>query len=644
MNPQPTQARAIPLCIPNNFKWNQHTGNLEKTKERRQTLNVNDETLTELGKIKEPVCVVSIVGPCRDGKSFILGETFNQPDVFPVGFKMDPETMGIWIWILPHTIKDNRGRDVRVVLLDSEGTECAEAEGQQDNQIFTLIVLMASVLIYNSKGVPKRNDLNQLEFVLKLSRQIQARSGRQSSLVKNEDAFHKTFPHFIWLLRDVMTDIPDDCKDIKEYFLTRVFKGTEASEKDKTQYIAESILHFFSEFDAFCLPPPAFNKELMKDIKRNKDRMNPEFFSEVEEFKRMLHSKIGPKKSCNEGEYVTGEGLAVLTKLYVDAINDPKSIPNVQTAWETHVQRKCKDAKRKAMQAYDKKIKAQLSKLPCDGEKILASHESAIRQSMAIFNEETVGISSDHTKRDSEELMNEGIQKLAEWKAKNDSRTKESCEKLLKELKGKHLDPVFVRARGPAGTSVSYKEIDDGLAIIELEYKTHTVGAKNVRAQVFCEFHERFKAECDQNKKFLTAMKDYQKELLEQRHKNAEKDKETEKLREEAAYLKKEQKIQEQKLKDLEERKNKELSDKLREYEATTEILNKKIYDMEKAGMEKKISDLETERDEAIEDKLQTECQLHDLQDEITNLKGQLDEVLRLQQLPWWKKLFGMTE
>jgi len=644
MNRPPTQARAIPLCLPNNLKLNPHTGKLEKTTEQRQTLRVIDEALTELRKIKEPVCVVSIVGPCRDGKSFILGEVFNQPDVFPVGFKMDPETMGIWIWILPHTMKDNHGRDVRVVLLDSEGTECSEADGQQDNQIFTLIVLLATILIYNSKGVPKRHDLDQMEFVLKLSHQIQARSGSQSRLVKNEDAFHKTFPHFIWLLRDVMTDIPDDCRDIKEYFLTRVFKGTGASENDKAQNIAESILHFFSGFDAFCLPPPAFNKDLMKDIKRNKDRMNPEFFAEVDTFKRMLYSNIGPKKSCNEGEYVNGEGLAVLTKLYLDAINDPNSIPNVQTSWETHVQRKCQDAKRKAMLAYDKKIKAALFKLPCDGDKILASHESAIRQSMTIFNEETAGISSDHTKRDYEELMNKGIEKLAEWKAKNDSVTKDACEKLLKELKRKHLDPVLERARGPNGANVSYKEIDDGLAIIELEYKNQSVGAKNIRAQVFHEFHERFKAECDQNKQFLKAMKDYNKELLEQRNKKAEQDKETEKLREEAAYLKNQQKIQEQKLKDLEEKKNKELTDKVKEYEATAEILHNKIYDLEKAGMEKKMSDLETERDKAKEDKLQMESELKNLKGKFEIMSGEITELLRLQQLPWWKKLFGMTE
>lgn len=34
--------------------------------------------------------------------------------------------------------------------------------------------------------------------------------------------FPKTFPHFIWLLRDVTKDIPPDCKDIKDFFLKKV--------------------------------------------------------------------------------------------------------------------------------------------------------------------------------------------------------------------------------------------------------------------------------------------------------------------------------------------------------------------------------------------------------------------------------------
>ena len=97
-------------------------------------------------------------------------------------------------------------------------------------------------------------------------------------------------------------------------------------------------------------------------------------------------------------------------------------------------------------------------------------------------------------------------------------------------------------------------------------------------------------------------------------------------------------------LKDLEERKNKELTDKLREFETTTEILNKKIHDMEKAGMKKQIIDLETELDEAKEDKLQAENQMQNLQGEMAKLNEQMKDLLRRQQLPWWKKVLGMTE
>ena len=53
-----------------------------------------------------------------------------------------------------------------MVLLDSEGIDSVNCEGYGDSQIFTLTVLLASVLIYNSLGVPERGDLEGLKYPL----------------------------------------------------------------------------------------------------------------------------------------------------------------------------------------------------------------------------------------------------------------------------------------------------------------------------------------------------------------------------------------------------------------------------------------------------------------------------------------------
>ena len=49
--------------------------------------------------------MVSIAGPYRKGKSYILSEAFDQPNVFRLGHEMVAETMGIWLWIVPEKYK-----------------------------------------------------------------------------------------------------------------------------------------------------------------------------------------------------------------------------------------------------------------------------------------------------------------------------------------------------------------------------------------------------------------------------------------------------------------------------------------------------------------------------------------------------------
>ena len=51
-----------------------------------------------------------------------------------------------------------------MVLLDSEGIDAVSSNGSDDHCIFTLIVLLASVLIYNSKGEAEKTDVNQLKY------------------------------------------------------------------------------------------------------------------------------------------------------------------------------------------------------------------------------------------------------------------------------------------------------------------------------------------------------------------------------------------------------------------------------------------------------------------------------------------------
>ena len=85
---------AIPLCIPNNYKWDDKEGKLQLVEHVNRTrLAVCTQGLEILRSITGPVCIVCVVGPARTGKSYLLGQL--QGSIFRLGHTMTAETMGI---------------------------------------------------------------------------------------------------------------------------------------------------------------------------------------------------------------------------------------------------------------------------------------------------------------------------------------------------------------------------------------------------------------------------------------------------------------------------------------------------------------------------------------------------------------------
>ena len=93
-----------------------------------------------------------------------------------------------------------------------------------------------------------------------------------------------------------------------DFIFYQVFRDQGSTRVDENHEVAESIFRFFPGFQAFKVPPPAVNEEVLKNINRNKSQINPDFLSGIEDFKRLLRGTLVPKHSFNDGEIVTGEG------------------------------------------------------------------------------------------------------------------------------------------------------------------------------------------------------------------------------------------------------------------------------------------------------------------------------------------------
>ena len=318
-------ASPIPLCIPNDCEYDSVNRRCKILKGvTRNRLILNEDALAMIEKLEGKVCVISIAGRCRSGKSYILNRLIGKlgGGGFSLGHTVDPETMGIWTWGSPLKRKikvDGKIEEVNIILVDTEGIDAVGASANEDNKIFILSVLMSSLLIYNSLNVPTANDLDKLNFITQLSKSIQVKSGEKQQYKH----FSNHFPDFLWLLRDViLTPTNGEGKEItfKEYLLDNVLDIEKMDyDADKQKSVARALLSFFQSFDCFALPPPTANTKEMENIETS-EKLNSDFLDQVDKLITRIFLNVKPKTGYVSGSFISGFRSFSITILYYSLI------------------------------------------------------------------------------------------------------------------------------------------------------------------------------------------------------------------------------------------------------------------------------------------------------------------------------------
>eukprot|EP01083_Nonionella_stella_P120541 361264_1 len=352
-----------PLIIPNNCTYDALSGRMTRDQSKPRTKLVPYEPALEfIRSISSKVATISIVGKARTGKSLVAGELYAPrkiPCPFDLGHKMDACTYGIWVSAKP--VKHPHYQDTMVLIFDVEGTGYHEANKHNDMQLMVITLLISSYFIYNTKGAFDAPALDEIKFILELTKNIHTAPNQKG----NGLDFKKFFPIFMWLLRDVHLEpvIRNKRVSVRQYFTQKVL-GSESVDGFDTdvmrrQYIRKAFMQMFQKYDAFALPMPHGNEKVLKKlgfIARSK--LQPAFNDHLDEFcDRVLKDTkckvLFSKDADGEDQYThcTGTHIAGWIEQCLEWINSDK-IPEISSMTDAVMADVFRVAKKKAIKQY----------------------------------------------------------------------------------------------------------------------------------------------------------------------------------------------------------------------------------------------------------------------------------------------------
>ncbi|XP_072889437.1 guanylate-binding protein 1-like isoform X2 [Hemitrygon akajei] len=501
-----------------------------------EELKLNPEALKVLQSIEVPMVVVAVVGAARTGKSYLMNCIAGDKNGFSVDSSVQAHTKGIWMWCrsLPQ-----RPNEV-LLLLDTEGLGDPEkGDIDNDHSIYSLAILLSSILIYNGQRNIDQKSLQDLHFVTELSKRIQMKSQPDGC---NSWNFVRFFPEFVWVIRDLTLDMNINGKHVSpnEYLEHRLkLKDSEIRKQDKEyNELRRCIRNHFPSRCCFAFPFPTHPNNVGQLQELEDKDLDKDFIKERQKLINYIHTHTKVKRVVG-GQLVTG--FVELTKAYVGMMVDGV-LPCVESSVAKLMEVENQAALDEALKFYDEGMKIFSESNCFTMIKLTEYYNMKSTKAFNIFYKRSMNNSGKYVEQ-LEETMRSTYKSL-EAKVKKSSQKK--CELHLKKV----MSPITGNLRsGYYRKAGGFQELKMDLDKARMEYEKKTKDEMEGWA-VLNHFLE-------QEKPHLEHVQEMDSRLTEeQRHVSA--------LEEELSRVKKEMEKMEQERKAAEEHRKKEIMEQIK--------------------------------------------------------------------------------
>ncbi|XP_043833840.1 RING finger protein 112 isoform X2 [Dromiciops gliroides] len=267
---------------------------------------VLDQCLNHPQVKNSPVCLISVMGEQRTGKSFLLNyliqgmQGLESKDAqwmtggraqqrFQCAPGAESITKGLWIWSRPFILERNGGK-VAVFLVDTEGSISPGQDKETNAKLVALSMLLSSHQILNVSRMLKQTDLECLEMFLHIAEEI-------GEYFKMEPVQHLNF-----LVRD--------------WFYPATFgkKAGQTHLTNVTQNISDKyprIWKILKNQQACCYLLPFPGKKVASSSNGKPEDMDSDFYQYLHDYiTDVCSSATQHVKKHSDGQILTGGKLA----------------------------------------------------------------------------------------------------------------------------------------------------------------------------------------------------------------------------------------------------------------------------------------------------------------------------------------------